>query len=654
MCNEHTARLASRIASRKAGFAAMGGLFRGSLKRLLLPLLLVSVLCASESAPAREVTIPLRVSYALLHQLLFEQIYIEPEGTAQVWSDATGCNFLTLSDPRVSEQSGRIRTLSAGVGRIGTPVGKGCLTLVDWKGAVEVFHEPVLEAGAPVVSFRISDSNVYDEQGRKGLTTGTLWDWVKQYVHPRFDRLRVDLNPLLAELRALVPMVLPGQDVIQIERSLASLAIERSEATPEGLRIVLRLDVPELATGEQPAVPAALLTEEELARWEAAWQRWDSFLTFVIRHAAADTTLQELRHALLEVLLDARYELREALTASTPGARDPVPALFLKTWDRLAAVLRQVGDTLPGDTALRYLAFISAADAMHAIDELGPTTGFEISADALRRLARMVAPLDPQDPLAYSLEVDPALRELFGFGPPLPPPEENPDLLLNLSPISTAFAAEAVPRAMAAKLNRWLPTLEELPSYLPLVRDLLRESAQATLTDRALKAPYHSLYDKLVLATAWQESCWRQFVKRSGKLTPLRSPAGAVGLMQVNAAVWRGFYDPKGLRQDIGYNARAGSEILLHYLVDYAIAKGEGSADPKAENLARATYAAYNGGPAHLSRYRKNRTPKSLQAIDDAFWEKYQTVKRGDTLAVAQCFGATLPTPTPGDRSRTG
>jgi hypothetical protein len=506
-----------------------------------------------------------------------------------------------------------------------------------------VFHEPVVEPGAPAVHFRLVDSNLYDEQGRKGLASGKLWEWLKQYVHPRFDRLRVDLDPLLAELRALVPLVLPGQDRAQIERSIASLAIERSEATAGGLRIALRLDVPELATTGPPAAPETALTDEELARWDASWQRWDSFLTFVIRHAAADAAPRELRHALLEVLLDARYELREALTAATPGAGDPVPALFRTTWSRLATVLRQVGDTLPGSTALRYLAFIGAADALHAINEVGPTTGFEISADALRRLARMIAPADPQDMLVYSTEVDPGLRELFGFGPPLPPPEENPDLLLNLSPIGPAYATGADRRALVKRLNRWSPTTDELANYLPAVRELLRQTAQATMTDKTLEPAYHKLYGTLVLATAWQESCWRQFVKRSGKLTPLRSPAGAVGMMQVNVRVWRGFYDPRGLRQDVGYNARAGSEILHHYLVDYAIEKGEGGADGDTENLARATYAAYNGGPAHLARYRKRTTPESLREIDAAFREKYETMKRGDTLAVAQCFGAAVP-----------
>jgi len=82
----------------------------------------------------------------------------------------------------------------------------------------------------------------------------------------------------------------------------------------------------------------------------------------------------------------------------------------------------------------------------------------------------------------------------------------------------------------------------------------------------------------------------------------------------------------------------AGAEILLHYLRDYAIKRGEHTATGSVDNLARATYAVYNGGPGHLRRYRKP-TKRSLREIDESFWEKYRRIKQGDALAVAECFG---------------
>jgi septal ring-binding cell division protein DamX len=99
----------------------------------------------------------------------------------------------------------------------------------------------------------------------------------------------------------------------------------------------------------------------------------------------------------------------------------------------------------------------------------------------------------------------------------------------------------------------------------------------------------------------------------------------------------------KALQGDIAYNAAAGSEILIHYLIDYAIKKGEHKKTGSVDNLARATYALYNGGPRHLRRYREAKTPKSLQKVDAAFWGKYQAIRAGNELAVTQCYGQSIP-----------
>jgi len=112
--------------------------------------------------------------------------------------------------------------------------------------------------------------------------------------------------------------------------------------------------------------------------------------------------------------------------------------------------------------------------------------------------------------------------------------------------------------------------------------------------------------------------------------------------MQVNARVWRGFYDQQALRNSMNYNARAGSEILHHYLVDYAIAKGELAVRNNPDDLARATYAAYNGGPGKLRRYRRQGSGKGGHHIDEAFWKKFQQVKAGNDYAVASCFGVSV------------
>jgi hypothetical protein len=191
------------------------------------------------------------------------------------------------------------------------------------------------------------------------------------------------------------------------------------------------------------------------------------------------------------------------------------------------------------------------------------------------------------------------------------------------------------------KLERWIPTRDDVLEYLPLVRTLLLATAEKTRAEKKLESRYSTLYRDMMLTTAWQESCWRQFIRKSGQVQPLTSPAGAVGIMQVNVRVWRGFYDQQALRTSMKYNSEAGSEILHHYFVDYALAKGEHRVRNDVDDLARATYAAYNGGPAKLRRYRRMAGGKSGHRIDEAFWKKYQQIKAGNDLAVASCFGVT-------------
>jgi hypothetical protein len=302
-------------------------------------------------------------------------------------------------------------------------------------------------------------------------------------------------------------------------------------------------------------------------------------------------------------------------------------------------VLRELSDGLPGAAAMRYLSFIAATDALRALDDIGPDIGVEMSADGLRRLARIVDPVTSEDPLQYGSEIDPELRRLLGFGDPLPTPTPGSDEDLSGWFAAPVFAAEDGMLQLRKRLHRWVPTSEDAREYLPLARDLLDLTRVSTLIKHTLAKQFQAMYRILLLATAWQESCWRQFVLVGGKVETLTSSAGSLGIMQVNQHVWRGLYEVRWLRSDISYNAAAGSEILLHYLTDYAIAKGEHTRTGTVDNLARATYAAYNGGPGHLKRYRSGTKNQQLRQIDESFWKKYRKVKSGNDLAVAACYG---------------
>ena len=168
------------------------------------------------------------------------------------------------------------------------------------------------------------------------------------------------------------------------------------------------------------------------------------------------------------------------------------------------------------------------------------------------------------------------------------------------------------------------------------VRTLLAGLSDQVAAKSKLAEQYKPLYREIVFTAAWQESCWRQFIKKGKSLTALTSATGDLGLMQVNRNTWRSLYDLKQLAGDIGYNSNAGGEILFYYLSRHAIKKNE---DKQAGgHLARATYSAYNGGPSQLTRYRAAKQNPELKKVDEAFWEKFQAVSSGRELDVQRCY----------------
>jgi len=628
------------------------------------------------AAPARSETrgvdVPLVIPPEFLERLLVRQVFTEPDSSARIASGAEACNEIVLTKPELRPLGGRIFVTAHGRAEAGVSLFGSCYRPFTWEGEVEAEEDPRVAKDAPAIEFRVVNSWLQEEGD--WLAVPALWDWIKPVVHPRLETLRVDLAPLIGDLQRALPLFAARRDEPAVKKLADSLALTDARVEDRGLVLTLHFEVetaPAAATAA--ATPEPPLTPAEVAAFETTLHEWDAFVTFVVKAAGRDALDPALRGTLLAALLDARHEMLEALAEPGRDGEDRVRALFVASWIELQPALAPLAGS---DQGLRYLAFVAAGDALAALDQVGPSFGFEISRDGLRRLARTLVPEAEEDPLRWSEDVDPELRQTFGFDaelPALPPPDATPGAAPEPTPepapapapvpmpapapspepapgawlrlldwlLPAAFAATeplAKPGPYSSPLDGRAPRREDLDTYLPEVASLLRESAALVFAHGKLGAERRELFERLVLATAWQESCWRQYVRRRGALAPLRSSVGALGLMQVNPHVWRGFYAIDGLSWSIGYNARAGSEILLHYLRDYAIARGEEKAGGP-DALARSSYALYHGGPSHLARYRQpKRWKPALVAVDRAFADKFREVAAGRELEVRECF----------------
>jgi hypothetical protein len=621
--------------------------------RMFIVWVLAAACLVSCPASAMQVSLPLRADLAVVRQALREQVYKEPGEQCTLSGDGGKCLTVRLYHPLVSARMGRLRIMSGAHARPGAEAARECPAYAEWRGLVEVIAEPRIEPGSRVLTLKIIETVFYDEHQKRATVAAALRDAIARGIEKRFATLQVDLTPQVQQFLSLVSSFLPQQAAAG--RLSETVSLSRPLLFRESFSVTVTMQTTALTPAGQTTPLQDAAAQKILDMRKRQLERWDAFLTFVIKTLARNNNPGPMRQALLGILLDARHAIIEQMVLLPQQAQDPVPRLFVRTWEQLKTIMTLQNRRIRQRNREQE-NFVFAVDGLAALARQPQKTGFEVSDDGLRSLARTLAPGSTEDPVRYDTAVDPELRRLLGFGAPPPAPHIDPGIYLSsaqtpahgsmlkncscwaLAAWFSADACAAAEPAAHAQLNGWVPSKKDLGKYLSLVRSLLRSLCEETLAQSNLEEKYHGVYRNLVLATAWQESCWRQFIRKGDMVLPLKSGAGSVGLMQINQRVWRGIYDQKGLLGDISYNGRAGCEILLHYLRDFAIARGEHLQTGGMDNVCRATYAVYNGGPAHLSRYRQPGTKESLKNIDRLWWQKYQAVSAGKELEVAGCY----------------
>ncbi|MCC5810309.1 MAG: transglycosylase SLT domain-containing protein [Ectothiorhodospiraceae bacterium] len=600
--------------------------------RLLHSMLLVSLLLVTPQAFAERVEVPLNLDLRYLEGRVAAALGLDEQGRGRLAEDA--CNRVDVSDMELASADGRLRVSMAVTADVGTYVFGQCRGPGRWQGRMLVDMAPSVDEEGLLVRLSPETAELRRPDGSEGLLTRPARLLAENLILPRMRETVVDLREPLNALDAMLQQLLVDAGSSAPELTDRS-RLSRVSVEDDGIRAMLVFDLQPGAPRDPAAEPP--LDESELAEWQRLEDELDGFLTAVISQVARHAEDRGLQLDLLGVLLDARWAISRALVEDDPRT-DPVRELFVETWNQLRPHMAELDRTeqLPQDVGLQLAAFVAGGDAITALDALGPEYGVEVSRDGLRRLARMLLADDaPARFTPLPLEVDPILRDLFQPQRSQAWEEQGGAYPLLRWLIAEAHAAPSPAEALRGRVPR-LATLDE---YLDLVSQLLGTEARARLVGES-RVPHVFRYmlDPLVRATAWKESCWRQYHGSTSNPRVLTSSVGALGMMQVHARVWRGVYDQQRLADDVQYNVRAGIEILEYYLVDYAIRRGEHRQPGGIENLVRATYAAYNGGPGHLSRYRRDDVQTSLRIIDREFWRHYQIMKETRWPDVGSCY----------------
>ena len=622
-------------------------------------ILFLSSLCLAET-----VSLPLTVDYPLLRTLVVHQAFSEPNETATILDEKDGCNRVSLSQPDFREENSFVRFETRVHIRLGKPFGENCLMPIEWEGYLVFHQQPIIDAAKWTLRFETIDSTVYDLNRKPANIAQTAFNIIRTEVYAYLNGIHIDLAPPVSELKSVFSQFFQPAAKERSVKMLQRIRPGKAHVMAHSVLIDILMDV---ETNDQAAGKGKreTLSEDQLEGFLDQWEAWDAFLVHLFSVIAPEPLSPAERQILLDTLLETRYRFIDGLTNKNLET-DFVREQFIAAWKKIAPIFRNHLAKGPSSTAvLNYLAFFTASDALRVLDEIGPALDIEISRNGLVRLVRLLTDQNSEresDLLTYRTGVDRTLRDVLGLGPPIAAvgPAFDTDALDLTNHQENRVAGESLARAIGSffckpawakqkqsanaltEIRKWLFSRKDIDTHIDRTESLLMTAARDTVKKRKSDYDDTDFFSLVVLSTAWQESCFRQFLVKQKKIVYLRSYNGSsVGLMQINERVWRGLYDPHHLRWDIRYNALAGCEIIDLYVTKYLlkhVKNFKAMQKIKDETRAGIIYAMYNGGPGQLEKFLNRSTKGTLYDSDRLFREKYIWVKNGQLSNLNKCL----------------
>lgn len=603
-------------------------------------------------AASQTVHIPVTLDYSFVRSTFIRQAFNLPGERALPLNLNEGCSRIELWDPEVGPEKSLLKLGSAIKLQAGLPLQGLCIPLAGWEGHINLLQQLVFDQKNNRLGLQVMDFKTLGPDRKQTGIDKNLVSLIQSYLNPYLGNVSIDMGGAVKGLQNLLPLFVKDQDRQRFGSWLGTLRVGGAQMKEGSIILDVLMDVDAPApTGEGEGAPQPATGIQALVK---AWEDWDAFLVNQIQALTGQSVTEEERSTLLETLLDRRYEFVQSLEEGTVS-QDLVVRQFTETWQTLGSIFRKYLSTKLSGSPADYLSFIATADAIVALSRSGANVMPDISRSGLLQLTKLLGVKKAEPALSYSTAVNDPLRIFFGFGE-LPddkgpayeglemdfPEEETkggiPAALWSFLPFHASMAHAQAQRPGIDEMKLWVLPKGNITPYLSRVRMALDQASEDVLKKKKLGAAYHNLYRSAVLATAWQESCWRQFVTKGGKIGPIFSyNQSSVGLMQINERVWRGIYKVENLRWNIHYNAGTGCEILELYLRQYALKKPE-SKGMDSNTLARTLYAMYNGGPGQFKKFLARKANNKFIKVDQLFWEKYSLTISDQLDKISVCL----------------
>jgi hypothetical protein len=376
---------------------------------------IVPILSFSTGLWARSHIIPMSIDYKMMDAIVRKHYYPDPGGSAIILDQDDGCLKIELTKPRFTSENSQLSFETRVLVRAGKTIFGKCISPISWEGYLVLYESPQINPENWSLSFQTNNSTLLSLNREPALITGLVWDLIKEHVHTYLNRIHIDLSFPAHQVQSFISPMLTqagSQDSVSIMDSLKPTDIRIDE---NRLIVNNAIEIPEKYFTETKPVLEKALTESEIEAFISLWEKWDIFLVNIITSLFNQPLHDSEKQVLLDVVLETRYRFVEQIQ-NREGGNDFVRDQFLSSWQQIHPIFKRHLSDEVERSLVGYLAFFSAADALAALEHLGPVLGIEISEQGFVRLIRLLlddttALLNPSDTQNNQL------RSVLGFTP---------------------------------------------------------------------------------------------------------------------------------------------------------------------------------------------------------------------------------------------